>query len=79
MTATTVFQATLPAPVRVIPRDRTVRAAIALGEHRFVEAGCAECQLPNQNNGELASANCAFLTHKLWGAYSEPGFGHHGQ
>jgi hypothetical protein len=155
VTALSVFQATLPVPARVIPRDAGVRAAIALGEHRFVEVGCADCHRPylplrsvrysepnpfnpagnlrpnevrrplvidlndpdlpgvrlkarrsgrtlvpaftdlklhtiyepgspnceplNQSNGELASGSCAFVTRKLWGAYSEPGFGHHGQ
>lgn len=155
VTATTIFQATLPVPARVIPRDGRVRAAIALGEHRFVEVGCAECHRPNlplrnarfsepnpfnpagnlrpeevdrplvidlndprlpgvrlkarrggqtlvpaftdlklheiyepgspnceplnQSNGEQASGDCAFLTRKRWGAFSEPGFGHHGQ
>jgi hypothetical protein len=155
ITAVSVFQATLPVPVRVIPRDRRLREAIRRGEERFVEIGCGGCHRPslplddtgysepnphnppgnlrpedvdyplvidlndphlpgarlrasrdgptlvpaftdlklhriyepgdanceplNQSNGELGSGNCAFLTRKLWGAYSEPGFGHHGQ
>jgi hypothetical protein len=28
---------------------------------------------------QVLRGNCAFLTRKLWGIYSEPGFGHHGQ
>ena len=155
VTATSVYQAALQVPVRVIPREKRVRQAIALGEERFVQVGCAECHRPtlplkdarysepnpynpagnlrpgdieyplvvdlndrhlpgarleadrdgvtlvpaftdlrlhtiyapgdpnceplNQSNGALASGNCAFLTRKLWGIYSEPGFGHHGQ
>ena len=47
--------------------------------HYLYEPGDPNCEPLNQSNGELASGNCAFLTRKLWGAYSEPGFGHHGQ
>jgi len=156
VTATTIFQAALPVPVRVIPREREIERAVETGEERFVAVGCAECHRPwlllddavftepNPYNpagnlrpgevdtpvavdlndrhlpgarlrsgtdgktrvpaftdlklhriyapgspncepldqsgpGPLSTGNCAFLTRKLWGLYSEPGFGHHGQ
>lgn len=155
LTATSIFQAVLQVPVRVIPRGRRVQQAVLLGEERFVDVGCAGCHRPylklrdsrysepnpfnppgnlrpedvdaplvidlndrhlpgsrlrasrngrtlvpaftdlklhtiyadgdpncellNQTNGPLADGNCAFLTKKLWGVHSEPGFGHHGQ
>ncbi|MGB5210780.1 MAG: di-heme oxidoredictase family protein [Gammaproteobacteria bacterium] len=47
ITAVTIFQATLPVPGRVIPRDPEIEAAIALGEQRFSEIGCVDCHLPN--------------------------------
>ena len=46
ITAASVFQATLPVPGRVIPRDRDVEAAIRLGETRFSSIGCAHCHVP---------------------------------
>lgn len=46
VTAVSVFQATLPVPGRVIPRDRAVEDAIRLGETRFSEIGCARCHIP---------------------------------
>ena len=156
VTATTVFQATLPVPVRMIPRDATVEAAVARGEDQFVAVGCGSCHRPslslasavfsepspynpagnlrladvrtplqidlndphlpgvrlhkgrdgrtsvpaftdlklhriylpgdpnceplNQSGpGPLSAGNCSFITRKLWGIASEPGFGHHGQ
>ena len=155
VTAVSVFQATLQAPGRVIPRNATLRAAVGRGERLFVDVGCGECHRPslpladsrytepnpynptgnlrrgdvsaplsidlndptlpgirlragkdgithvpaytdlrlhriydsgdpnceslNQSNGALHSESCAFLTRKLWGAASEPGYGHHGQ
>lgn len=47
MTAVSVFQATLPAPGRVIPRNRKVRAAIAQGEQLFDTVGCTGCHTPS--------------------------------
>jgi cytochrome c peroxidase len=47
ITAVSVFQATLPVPGRVIPRDRNVEAAVRLGERRFSEIGCAVCHVPS--------------------------------
>ena len=155
ITALSVFQATLQVPGRVIPRDGTLRAAVARGEGLFVDIGCggchrpalpladthftepspynppgnlrpadvgsplsvdlndpqlpgvrlragkdgitrvpaytdlklhrlyetgdANCELLNQSNGSLHSESCSFLTRKLWGVASEPGYGHHGQ
>jgi hypothetical protein len=46
VTAVTVFQATLPVPGRVIPRDREVERAIRIGEARFSSIGCAHCHIP---------------------------------
>lgn len=46
VTAVTIFQATLPVPGRVIPRDPRVEAAIARGEELFTRIGCAECHIP---------------------------------
>ncbi len=60
MTAVSVFQATLPAPGRVIPRNKKVRAAIVRGERLFDTIGCAGCHIPNLP-----------LTDKGW-VFSEP-------
>ena len=46
VTAVTVFQATLPAPGRVIPDDEDVQKAVQIGEQRFQEVGCAACHIP---------------------------------
>ena len=46
ITATSVFQATLPVPGRMIPRHPVIEAAVALGERRFDEVGCASCHIP---------------------------------
>jgi hypothetical protein len=54
VTAATVFQATLPVPGRVIPRDPEIEAAIRVGELRFQQIGCANCHilaLPLDKNG----------------------------
>jgi len=47
--------------------------------HRLYEFGDQNCERLNQSNGSLHTENCSFLTRKLWGAASEPGYGHHGQ
>jgi CxxC motif-containing protein (DUF1111 family) len=46
VTALTVFQATLPVPGRVIPKDAAFEEAIRLGEHVFGSIGCASCHVP---------------------------------
>ncbi len=51
ITAVTIFQATLPVPGQVIPREREIEAAIALGEDRFAEIGCSDCHLPSLSLG----------------------------
>jgi len=61
VTALAVFQATLPVPGRIIPRDAAVERAVAAGERLFGEIGCARCHVPS-----LA------LDRRGW-IYSEPG------
>lgn len=46
ITAVSVFQATLPVPQQVRPRDRHVRRAIRRGERLFESIGCADCHVP---------------------------------
>jgi Di-haem oxidoreductase, putative peroxidase len=46
ITASVVFQATLPVPGRVIPTDLDTQKAIRLGEDRFTAFGCAGCHVP---------------------------------
>jgi hypothetical protein len=60
VTAVSVFQATLPVPGRVIPRDRGIETAVLNGEGVFSRIGCARCHVP-----ELP------LTDGGW-IYSEP-------
>jgi hypothetical protein len=60
ITAVSLWQATLPVPGRVIPRDNDFERAILLGEQRFAEIGCASCHIP-----ELP------LTDNAW-FFSEP-------
>jgi hypothetical protein len=60
VTAASVFQATLPVPGRVISRDREVREAVANGEKKFRDIGCASCHIPSLP-----------LTNRGW-MYSEP-------
>jgi hypothetical protein len=47
ITAVSIFQAALPVPGRVIPRDRDVQDAIQLGEEKFSSIGCARCHIPS--------------------------------
>jgi hypothetical protein len=47
VTAVSVFQAALAVPGQVIPRDRTVEAAIEIGEEKFSSIGCARCHVPS--------------------------------
>ncbi len=45
VTAVSLFQATMAVPGRVIPRDRRIEAAIAIGERNFAAIGCASCHI----------------------------------
>jgi CxxC motif-containing protein (DUF1111 family) len=46
VTAVTVYQAAMAVPGRVISRDPEIERAIAIGERRFVQIGCATCHVP---------------------------------
>src|SRR5262249_45986476 len=46
VTAVTVWQATLPVPGRVIPRDPEIERAVLAGEQAFNRIGCATCHVP---------------------------------
>ncbi|MBT8078125.1 MAG: thiol oxidoreductase [Gammaproteobacteria bacterium] len=46
ITAVSVFQAALPVPQQVAPKDRHVRKAIKKGERLFESIGCADCHVP---------------------------------
>jgi hypothetical protein len=46
ITAATIFQATLPIPGRVVPKDPEVRKAVAEGERLFSAIGCVSCHIP---------------------------------
>ena len=46
ITAASIYQAVLPVPGRVIPRDPQIEDAVRLGEQRFVEIGCGSCHIP---------------------------------
>ncbi len=46
VTAAAVFQATMPAPGRVIPDDPEVERAVLRGERLFRRIGCATCHVP---------------------------------
>jgi len=58
VTAASIFQATLPAPGRVIPNDPAIEAAILVGERKFAAVQCTGChvpKLPLTNNGWVYS------------------------
>jgi hypothetical protein len=61
ITATTVFQATMPVPGRMINTDPEIQEAVIMGEKKFRMIGCASCHLENLP-----------LDNKGW-IYSEPG------
>jgi hypothetical protein len=61
VTAVTLYQATLPVPGRVIPRDRDVEDAVLNGEGLFERIGCGACHRPVLR-----------LEQRGW-LYSEPG------
>ena len=46
ITALTLFQATLPVPGQVLPRDRRARDAVEQGRELFHTVGCAMCHVP---------------------------------
>ena len=46
VTAVAVYQATLAAPGRRIPRVQAVEEAVLVGEQAFVEIGCGDCHVP---------------------------------
>ena len=47
ITALTVFQATLPLPKRVIPKEDYLRSIVNKGEIIFENIGCSKCHIPN--------------------------------
>ncbi|HUP25713.1 MAG TPA: di-heme oxidoredictase family protein [Thermoanaerobaculia bacterium] len=46
VTAVSIYQATLPPPGRVIPRNRAIEEAVLNGEQRFEQVGCTSCHVP---------------------------------
>jgi len=60
VTAAAMFQATLAIPGRVIPNDHRIERAVATGEQRFSDVGCASCHLTSLP-----------LDHQGW-IFSEP-------
>ena len=46
LSAVTIFQATLPVPVEVVPKDPVVRKAAEEGKRQFGAIGCADCHIP---------------------------------
>jgi hypothetical protein len=46
MTAVVMFQATLPVPVEVVPKDPESRKAAEAGRREFIAIGCATCHIP---------------------------------
>ncbi|MEO7732898.1 MAG: di-heme oxidoredictase family protein [Kofleriaceae bacterium] len=60
ITAVAVYQATLPVPGRVIPRNRAIERAVWAGEQAFEQIGCASCHMTSLP-----------LTDKGW-VFSEP-------
>jgi hypothetical protein len=52
VTATSIFQAVMGVPGRVIPRDDDIEDAIRNGEARFAAIGCASCHVPTLPLGQ---------------------------
>lgn len=44
--ALTLFQASLPAPLRTLPRDEQQASQLRRGEEAFIQVGCASCHIP---------------------------------
>src|SRR5262245_1977540 len=58
ITATTIFQATMAVPGRMINDDSAIQAAVINGEQKFAQAGCTSCHIPSlplTNNGWVFS------------------------
>ena len=67
ITACTLFQATLPVPVKAVPNDPVLRRAAQEGESLFQQIGCTSCHipaLPLDHNGWI---------HTEPGPYNPPG------
>jgi hypothetical protein len=47
VTAVTLFQATLPAPGRVIPNHPKIEQAVLKGERLFASVSCTQCHVPS--------------------------------
>jgi Di-haem oxidoreductase, putative peroxidase len=63
VTAVALYQATLPVPGRVIPRNAEIERAIWTGEQTFEKIGCADCHktsLPLTNHGWVFSEPSPF-------------------
>ncbi|MDE3135228.1 MAG: thiol oxidoreductase [Acidobacteriota bacterium] len=69
ITATSIFQATLPVPGQVIPNDPTVEHAILRGQQMFSQIGCATCHIPAL---PLTANNNPGLPGQPGWIYSEP-------
>jgi cytochrome c peroxidase len=54
VSALVAFQASLPAPGRMVPDDASWRAAAARGEKAFADLGCAACHRPSLPLDSLA-------------------------
>jgi hypothetical protein len=57
VTAISVYQATLPVPGQVIPRQHHIESAIVLGEQLFESVGCSNCHVSSL---PLTSAGATF-------------------
>jgi len=59
ITAVTLFQAALPVPIMVVPRDAQRRSAIRRGQWVFEAIGCADCHVPTLklNNSVFTEPN----------------------
>lgn len=58
VTATAIFQATLPVPGRMIPNNPAIEAAVRVGERKFAAVQCVSCHIPKlplTNNGWVYS------------------------
>ena len=64
ITALTLFQATLPAPIQVAPATQAEREAAARGRIIFDQIGCSECHIP-----EMPLASLEFVEP---GPYNPP-------
>ena len=72
ITAVSLYQAVLPVPGRVIPRDPEIEQAVWLGEAVFDRIGCASCHVP-----ELPLTERGF-TFDEPGPYNPPTNARHG-